>query len=402
MFLLIAPSIVLYSQGYRIDFENKKITQTGGLFLKISPKQADIYLNGKLSRKTDFFFGSALIENLLPKKYKLEIKKTGYQSWEKTLEVTKKEVTEAKNVILLPEDLNLNSLSKGVKNFWLSPDEKKLALEELDEAGWSLKLYDLDKNVKSHLISEGNIYSKGADLLNLEFSKDSKEIYLNVAIKEAEKNFTLKLDKTPPTLTERKIATTSENIIASKTIDNDAFYLDKSGYILREEETITEKPFPIQKETEYLLEVFANFIFLKEGENLYLLNPESKSFEKFFSGIKDLKLSPDSKTLVYLSDNEIWLLFLKDEFDQPQRKAGEKLFLMRLSEKINDIFWLNNHYLIFVSGDQIKITETDNRDKINIVDIVEIKNPRIFWNQLDKKIYLLSEENLYSSPVLLP
>lgn len=318
------------------------------------------------------------------------------------MEVTKKEVTEAKNVILLPEDLNLNSLSKGVKNFWLSPDEKKLALEELDEAGWSLKLYDLDKNVKSHLISEGNIYSKGADLLNLEFSKDSKEIYLNVAIKEAEKNFTLKLDKTPPTLTERKIATTSENIIASKTIDNDAFYLDKSGYILREEETITEKPFPIQKETEYLLEVFANFIFLKEGENLYLLNPESKSFEKFFSGIKDLKLSPDSKTLVYLSDNEIWLLFLKDEFDQPQRKAGEKLFLMRLSEKINDIFWLNNHYLIFVSGDQIKITETDNRDKINIVDIVEIKNPRIFWNQLDKKIYLLSEENLYSSPVLLP
>lgn len=83
MFLLIAPSIVLYSQGYRIDFENKKITQTGGLFLKISPKQADIYLNGKLSRKTDFFFGSALIENLLPKKYKLEIKKTGYQSWKK-------------------------------------------------------------------------------------------------------------------------------------------------------------------------------------------------------------------------------------------------------------------------------------------------------------------------------
>ena len=71
LFLLIAPVTIFYSQGYRFDIDSKKITQTGGLFLKIEPKQVEIYINGKLKKKTDFFFGSALIENLLPRKYKI-------------------------------------------------------------------------------------------------------------------------------------------------------------------------------------------------------------------------------------------------------------------------------------------------------------------------------------------
>ena len=44
MFLLIAPTAVFYSLGYRIDFDSKKISQTGGLFLKVLPKQVEVYL----------------------------------------------------------------------------------------------------------------------------------------------------------------------------------------------------------------------------------------------------------------------------------------------------------------------------------------------------------------------
>ena len=63
--------MILYAQGYRIDFSPAsgriKITQAGGLFLKVAPKQTNIYINEKLVKRTDFFFGSTLIENLLPK-----------------------------------------------------------------------------------------------------------------------------------------------------------------------------------------------------------------------------------------------------------------------------------------------------------------------------------------------
>lgn len=104
VFLFFAPSAVLYSQGYRIDFGARRIIQTGGIFLKIHPRSTDVYLDGKLKEKTDFLFDSILIENLLPKKYKIEARKDGFHSWIKTLEVREKTAVEAKNIILFPRD----------------------------------------------------------------------------------------------------------------------------------------------------------------------------------------------------------------------------------------------------------------------------------------------------------
>jgi len=150
------------------------------------------------------------------------------------------------------------------------------------------------------------------------------------------------------------------------------------------------------------LEIFQNFIFLRESQTLYQFNPDSKSFEKFFEPIKDLKISPSYKKLVYFSNYEIWILFLKGELGQPQIKTGDKLFLIRLSKDIRDCFWLNSDYLIFNVGNKIKIIEIDNRDRINIIDIAEFENPKMFWNQFNKKLYILSEGSLYASDTLLP
>jgi len=106
LFALTAPSVILYSQGYRFDFETKKVVQTGGLYFKVAPRSAQVYINGKLKDTTSIFTNSSLIENLLPKTYYIEIKKDGYHSWQKTLEVNERQVTEAKNIILIPQDVN--------------------------------------------------------------------------------------------------------------------------------------------------------------------------------------------------------------------------------------------------------------------------------------------------------
>jgi len=401
LFLLIAPSAIFYSQGYRFDFDSKKITQTGGLFLKVFPKSAEIYLDGKLKKKTDFFFGSILIENLLPKKYKIEIKKEGYFAWEKNLEIKEKEVIEAKNVILFPENPNFIILTKGVKKFWLPPDQKKIILLEEGEAGWALKIYDLEKKVKSHLISEDDVYSAGADLLNLEFSENSKEISLEIGMKEQLKYFSLELDKVPSVLTEiEPLLPPLKDIITYQTFNGQLYYLGNFGNLFRDEKKLTEKVFPVKPETEYELKIFQNFIFLREGQTLYLLLPESKSFEKFFENLNSLKISPDLKKLVYFSNYEIWILFLKDSDPPAIHRKGDRVFFVRLSEKIDNVFWLNSDYLIFNAGNKIKIAEIDDRDRINIVDFAEVKEPEIFFNKSNKKLYLLSDENLYRSEAL--
>ena len=226
---------------------------------------------------------------------------------------------------------------------------------------------------------------------------------------------------------EKEIATSSETIISSQKVNGDIYYIDNFGHLFKSPsaakgEKLTEKPFPIKSETKYVLEIFGNFIFLEEDENLYLFNTDSKSFDPFLEKIRDLKISPDGKKLVYFSDSEIWVLFLKEKLNPLSKKAGEKILLVRLfSEKIESVFWLNSDYLIFNAGDKIKITEIDERDKLNIVEIAEVdelpfisthrplseearvfKEAEIFFNQIDKKLYVLSDGNLFQSSPLLP
>ncbi len=403
LFLFLAPVAILYSQGYRIDLENKKLTNTGGLFFKILPKQSEVYIDGTLEKKTDFFFGSILIENLLPRKYQIEIKKDGFHSWQKNLEIKEKEVTEAKNIILFPQTVDFDVINQGTKDFWFSPDQKKIILKENGQFGWALKLYEVDKKIKSHLIDEIDISLKEADLIDLTFSDDSKKIYLQVGTREQIENFTLELDKTPAVLTETESAfPPAENYVAYKTINNDVYYLSETGHLFKNGEQINSNPFPVRQETPYSLEIFANYIFLKENDDLYLFDSESKNFDNFAEGVDAIEISPDLKKLAYVSNNEIWIFFLTNVYDQPSRSAGEKVFLVRLADKITDLFWINSDYLVFSAGDRIKISETDNRDSLNVIEIIETKTPEIFWSESEKRLYVLTESILYGSRSLLP
>ncbi len=202
LFLLVSPLIILYSQGYRIDFnppaEGKILTKTGGFFLKIEPKQTEIYINKNLVKKTDFFFGSVLIENLLPKKYDVSIKKDGYQDWEKNLEVKENLVTEAKNIVLIPKNLNFQILAKEVKDLFLAPDERKMILKKENEEGWYLTLFDLEKNTGSVLLEEKNLSQKKIDFLSLQWSSDSKKIILESVVSKVKKYFIFELENPLP------------------------------------------------------------------------------------------------------------------------------------------------------------------------------------------------------------
>jgi len=433
LFLIVAPSVIFYSQGYRIDFETKKISQTGALFLKVWPKNVEIYFDGKLKKKTDFFFGSTLIENLLPKKYKVRVEKEGYFTWEKELEIKEKEVVDFKNIVLIPKNPNFKILGKEISAFYFSPDGKKIILKEIEEDKWALKLYDPERNVKSHLVDEGDISKVGVELFNLKFSPDSKKVLLEVGLKERIKYYNLEIDKMPPVLTESELplppvdersfistprsARVIEDIVTYQTINENIYYLDNSGHLFKvdersfistprsawvNEERLTEKSFSVKPETKYELFIFKDHIFLREDKILYLLNFSSKSFEKFLEPINSLKISPDSKKTVYFSDFEIWIFYLEEIYDQPQKKADERVFLTRFSTEIGEVFWYTAHYLIFNVGEKIKIAEIDERDRINIVDLAEFKDPRIFFNKTDKKLYILTEGSLYSSENLLP
>lgn len=463
LFLLSAPVAVFYSFGWRIDWETKKIIQPGAFYFKIEPKASQIYLNGKSKEKTDFFFGSAMIDNLLPKKYEVEIKKEGYYDWKKTLEIKEREVTEAKNIVLVPKNPEFKIISKTIEKIYISPDNKKIIAKEKNEAekeSWALKLYELDKNVKSHLIKEEDFFAKigispessTVELYDLKFSFESKKILLETAIKERVVYYVLELEKNPPLLTSLdfleldvekiefnptdsqklfvyKAGSLSQvdlkskettlpvlNNVAEYSINKEAlYYIDFSGFVYKTDysfagEKLNLNPFPLEEEVNRRIIVSSSGdIIIKQDKTIYLLDKEKKEFIKISDSVKNIKVSPDSKKLVYFNDYEIWILFLDKIYEQPLREKGEQLFLTRFSEKINDIFWLTSHYLIFSNNGKIKITEIDNRDNINIADFAEISSfdenysgYEILWSQTDKKLYILIDKTLYGSEKLIP
>ena len=143
LFALATPTIILYSQGYRVDFNplpgGKIIVQTGGLYFRVLPARTDVYLNAKFKDKTAFFGNSLLIENLLPKTYLVEIKKQGYHTWQKNLEVKEAQVTEAKNIILFPEKPDFTLISQSLPKIAesaTSSDKKKVIERPNDYEIW--------------------------------------------------------------------------------------------------------------------------------------------------------------------------------------------------------------------------------------------------------------------------
>lgn len=439
LFLIIAFLAVFYSMGWRFDWETRKITQPGIFYFKVWPRSVQVYLDGELRKKTDFFFGSTLIENLLSKEYEVEIKKEGFHAWKKTLEIKRGEVTETKNIVLIPENPNFTIITNKVNDFFFSPDGEKIVLKN---PGWSLKLFEIDKNVKSHLINEDDIFEDEVELFDLKFSADSSKVLLELGVEEKIDYYLLEIDESPAVLSSldflnspekvyflpkdsQKLFVFKENELSEANLSteeisspilkdiitftisyNDVYYLDTSGFVFEnklsfnQEERLNIIPFSIKEETEYEITVLDSYIFLQENNILYVFDENKKSFEKFFEPIKDFKFSHDSQKMVYFNDYEIWVLFLEKKYDQPQKEAGEKLFITRFSEKIDNLFWYTGHYLIFNVGDKIKVVEIDDRDKINIVDLTEFKEPKIFWS--NKKLYILSEENLYVSEELTP
>jgi len=100
-------------------------------------------------------------------------------------------------------------------------------------------------------------------------------------------------------------------------------------------------------------------------------------------------------------------MYLKDKTDQPQKNAGDQVFIARMSKKISDLQWFNSDYLIFASGQEIRTAEIDNRDKINIAAIFTIAAPQnsnpltIKWDSINKNLFIFDGSALFETPLAI-
>ncbi len=342
VFAIVAPTTILYSAGYSLDWQEKRLVKTGAFYFKSLPKGAKIFMNGELQDTTP-----ALIDRLVPKEYQIKISKDNFFSWSKKLEIKPSLVSEARNILLVPKNPQLNLVSQeatSTKDYFLTPEEKRIYLQAFAAATSTLK------DLAGWTVYQNNIY------------------YLQ-----------------------------SSNLILYK--------IDLAGLT---KEQISFEPLPISEKS-YQIEVRADQISVFEpGGRLYLFNREKKVFEPIAEKTEGLGFSSDNKKLLYWNEHEIWVLWLKDSLIQPYREEGEKELITRYSSKISQAIWLGetHEHIIFTvqindNGHYaIKITELDGRDMRNSYDIFSAKNPEIYWNEKDDLFYFLTDKKLYSFNLL--
>jgi len=429
VFALIAPIIIMYSQGYRFDVKKMKFLETGGIYIKTMPGDATITIDDELPNKNSGFSRSLLIQNLLPESHVVKIEKDSYYSWTKKLNVEEKKVAEAKYVILFPNYIPFISIDNDVKSFYPYPDNNRILLLTISN---ELLSYDSEKKEKTKILSKtqtpyniSDITFSGTGkraliktstglhyLLNLESSTISliKSMSSNtqkvVFDSNNEGSFFYQVNNLVYRVNDDKQTNPrlfkKEKVEAFAVSGNSIYYLEKGllsrdNLIINTNEVLSSKAIETA-DNNYELAIIENEIFLIENKKIvYLFNKETKIFNKKVEAKTEIKYTPFYERILFAADNELWLLLLKDAETPFFAKAYSTIFISRFSQNINDIKWLNGDYFVYTLGTKVNISEIDNRDHINSFELPQSETSKIFFNGNTKKLFLLNDEELLVS-----
>lgn len=452
-FIILALGIILYAQGYSFDWQTKSLFITGAFYFKSYPEEADIYINNEYQGQTSKF-----IKRLAPKEYDVKISKPNYHDWEKTLKISSKLVTEAKNILLVKKNPVKTLTAENVKYFSISNDQKKIiyltdkTTKEIDPAQqkiadpreiptyskFALRLINLvddtDMQVNSSIPNLNT-------LSNISWSFDDKKLLLSFPgdryyILDLQNQFkvtdfnNLKNLSFHPQDSNKLYFLANNNLFIADLTNNESLPAGKAGlpasiisdisaYTIHNNEILYVKyPNFYKRNLEGLsfkkifdvpfLEPEQTFIIVNDkaliiNNGLYLFNSETQILEKIAEDVKETGFSKNGEKLLWRTENEIGVIWFEKSSEQPFRKKYETEIVMKALKEINHAVWYSetNEHIIFVVDNTIKITELDGRDKKNTADIfMDLpaqtgERLQVSYNEKDEKLYILSEEKLY-------
>lgn len=144
LFLIISPLLILYTAGYRYDWTNGILKETGTLSVDVYPRNAKVYLDNEvLNAKIPI-----RLQNIKPKKYKVKITAPGYFDWEKEIEVKNKQTEYIKEIYLIQKNSPTLIAQGPINQIFISPDKNYLVYSEGTADSWQIWLRDL-KNQKN-------------------------------------------------------------------------------------------------------------------------------------------------------------------------------------------------------------------------------------------------------------
>lgn len=418
LFIIIAPLICLYAQGYRINWDNLEFTKTGTISIKTIPRGTTIYLNNKKVKSVS----PTKIDELKPKVYSLKIEKPGYKIWEANLTVNPELVTSVTHVVLIPENPMIKNLVPyEVENFSLSSDNQKIvySVDKGEETGtW---IYDTNNNQSkrvtktyfneftwssdnSSLIliqNSGSVKNWGllkfnnnnnyqisdlGNILNAPIQKLDWRLGSNQKLFALDQNnnlYEVNLAKLSRSLIQKNVyAYAQTNNGVMMILENNGLYALVSQDFQLSNDLKTLSPLPPRDY--YKILPGSKKIAVLAGKSLYLI--QDNLVQKIADEVVDASWSPDGKRLLNFNEHEIDVYYLKNETN---------VILTRDSRSLKNIsWWPRSQYAIFTVTGKIKLI--DAAPEMNTHNITEIMDTRMLdtkmiWSQNTKNLFVLAE-----------
>jgi len=405
-FVVMASLIIPYAFGYKLDSAGFKLQKTGMFVIDTEPKNASIYLNGKLQKNTWSFFSSddkqiiktpAKLSHVSPGTYRVRLEIDGYWPWEKELKINPSETTYLEDVKFfkhnLPELMFSSNLDViGIKKS--SPDRNYLAYA----TNQGLKLYnfktqenkilntDITKSINWSSASQWVFTDRLAINVNdnkvINLAKLAKQELIapiwpatdNNQICYQNQSGVYQLDLISGQ--NKTILTKSNNAIIKACLIKNGY-----SYIIKEtkgkSELIIAKPGEAKELGIIQLPRLADYQFINQNNNwLNILDPNSHKLllidvnllwtnNYTLKTIENQVLASywiDNNRLLYASEFEIWLYDLNNDKNK---------LLTRVGRPISNVFWHpSRNYILFTTNGSIDTLELDDRERHNITELL--------------------------------
>ncbi len=172
LFMFLLPAILLFTFGYKVDWNNLRILKTGLIWINSSPEGADVYVSGRFTNKKT----PATVDELLPGNYTVSLVHENYYPWQADVSVYQGRVVSISNIMLFPRIPQFEKLNfEEAGNFFVFNHENNL-------------LYYIIKGTKIiHKVNSDSGRLEGVinadifpgEILNISLSPDRKKLICN-------------------------------------------------------------------------------------------------------------------------------------------------------------------------------------------------------------------------------
>jgi len=450
VFLLITPTIIFYSLGYRFSSDRGIFIYSGSATISSNPRQVDIAIDGKsISGKLlNRLNNSYHIGGISPGEHMLEVGSPEFNTWSKKLNINSGVSAEFWNVLLTRKNYEKKSIPiSSITRIFLIPSKDLGAYVQEENGKFSVGVFDLQTLETDTIFSSTEFRFTDDEKENMEWSpqahkiiipalsiKNESKYYFIVNIQNKETtdlksivgsgsfrgvrwdpnhkdvifyiadNNLLLLNLNQPD-TKKLIA---ENVSSYDLTQGKIFYFQMPGGMIYYSD-LAGTTEPVQITTSFPEQIFSDqsyklvaydekrIAIIRDNKNLYIYNQGDKDtyFYKLGENIKGVQFSDDGKKLLHWSRREMYIYFTRVWEVQPFRSENETLDITRFSEEIKNVQWEKDYeHVLFSVGDKIKVAELDNRGQKNIFDVTSFdnNNPAIVENHQDNQLFFTEKD----------